>query len=105
MQILERVGLVGDSSLQHCVQQDTERPQVDVEPFVALISDHLRRQISRRAALLPDDLILGNQPTNPKVADLDASIRVHQDVIQLDVPVQHAAAVAVGKPVHDLFEN
>lgn len=105
MQILERVGFERHASLQHCIEKDSKGPQIDVEATVAVVCDYLRRKVRWRPALLFDHLVLGDESTDPEVTNFDAPVRVHEDVVQLDVSVQHATTVAVGQTVHYLFEN
>lgn len=51
------------------------------------------------------DLILSNEPADSKVAYFYVSVRVHQNVIEFDVSVENAAAVAVCNTVHYLYKN
>ena len=40
-----------------------------------------------------------------EVTDLDAVLIIKQDVVQLDVPVEHRPAMTVAQPVEDLLED
>ena len=55
--------------------------------------------------MLLDGLILRDQSADSKVAYLDASITVHQYVVQLDVTMQHTTTMTVRNTMDDLFEN
>ena len=46
-----------------------------------------------------------NQSADPEITNLDVASLVHQNVVQLNVSVQHWAAVAVSETMHHLLEN
>ena len=46
-----------------------------------------------------------NKSTDAEVTKLDAAFAIHEHVVKLDIPVQHAPAVAVTQRVEDLFED
>ena len=91
--------------MEHGVEKDAKGPKIDVVASVALVGDDFGGEVGRRPTLLLNRLVLRDQSTDSKVTDLDPFVLVHEDVVQLDVPVQHAAAVAVRDAVHDLLEN
>lgn len=47
---------------------------------------------------------LFNNLRNAEVSQLDAFLVVEQDVVELDVPVQHTSSVAVAETVEHLLE-
>ena len=55
--------------------------------------------------MLLNRLILGDQATDTEVANLDAPLMVHEDVIEFDISVQDAAAMTMSDTMHNLLEN
>ena len=96
MQIIQTCTLEGHSSLQYRIEQHSQRPNINPKPSIALISDYLRRQVSRRATLLLDRLVFIDQATYAKITNLNVAMRIHQHIIKLDVAMQHRSAVTVG---------
>jgi hypothetical protein len=91
--------------LQNRVEKHTERPDVYIEAFIAFISNDFRSQISGSSALFLNDLTLGNESTDPEVAELDCSFTVHEDIVKFDVSVQDAPTMAVSQSIDNLFKN
>ena len=46
-----------------------------------------------------------NKSTDTEVTKLDTAFAVHEHIIELDIPVQHAPAVAVTQRVEDLLKD
>lgn len=87
------------------VQADAGRPNVNFEASVARLAHDLRSGVSRRAALLVENLILRNAPTHSEVAYLDVTLAVQQNVLELQVTVHHALLVHVSDTEHELPED
>ena len=71
MQFLEILSFEGHCALKHGVEQNAERPNVNVEAFIALVSDDLRSEIGRGTTLFLDCLPFLNEATHSEVAKLD----------------------------------
>jgi hypothetical protein len=100
-------------AVQQLVQQDAERPHVDLLVLV-VAADHLGRHVLVRAAKR-DPVVrlgpgsareLGELAAPAEVGHLGHEVRVEQDVLRLEVAVQEALAVDVlqrqGHLGHDL---
>lgn len=97
--------LVGNGSADHGVEEDPEGPDVDAEATVSLISNNLRGQVGGGSALLLDELSLLHDPGDAEVAYLDSIFAVEEDVVELDVPVEHRPAVAVAQAEDYLLQQ
>ena len=86
---------------QHLVQQDSVGPPVNTGS-VGLVVDDLRSYVVRSPAeglggrAVPDSLL-----AHPEVGNLDVSLLVQHDIVQLEVPVDDP----VGVEVHDSDQN
>ena len=105
MQVLHVVGLEGYRSIKHGIKDDTGAPQVSFETLVTPISDDFRCDIGRRAALLSHDFIRADLLTHTEICDLDHTLAIEEDVIQLYISVQDILAVKVTKTLDELLEE
>jgi len=80
---------------QELVREHAERPDIDLR-VVRCFLDHLWREVVERAAQRAAVLPRADAPA--KVGDLDPAIRAHEQVLGLDVAVDHAALMAVVEP-------
>ena len=105
MQSFERLCFIRHRPLEHGIEKDAKGPQVHIVASIAIVSNDLGCEVSWCAALFLYALVLGDQSTDAKVADFDAAFMVHEDIVKLDIPVQHATAVAVCDAMHNLLED
>lgn len=105
VEILEVAGLEGHRAAEHREEKDAQRPDVHEESFVPLVDDDLWREISWCAALLLDHLALLDDLRYAKVADLDTLLAIQKDIVELDVAMNHGAAVDVRQAVRNLLED
>lgn len=73
--------------------------------MIALVKDDLWRKIGWCTALLIDCIALLDDPAHAEVAKLDPALAIHEYVVKLDVPMQHASTMAVTKGVKNLLED
>jgi hypothetical protein len=73
--------------------------------MVVLVVNYFGRQVGGCATLLLDLEAFRNKARDSEVAYLDASFTIHQDVVQLDVSMQHTSAVTVSQPIDDLLKD
>jgi hypothetical protein len=91
---------------QHGIEDNSSTPNVRLEALIPFASKHLWCYIGRGSTLLGLGLILvRNQLANSKIAYLYVSFRSEQDVVQLNVSMQHTLMVHVLKTFDDLCEN
>jgi len=91
---------------EHRVEHDASAPDVGLEPAISLPFEHFRRDVGWGTALLMLYLILAlHQLANSKIANLYIALGREQNVVQFDVPVEHALAVHVHQPLDELAEH
>lgn len=105
MELAHVVGLEWHCSVKHGEEHDSATPDVHGESVVPLISEYLWRDVRRRSTLLRHLLSLLDDLADAKVAELDLALRVQEYVVEFDVAVQDALAVAVGEALDDLLEE
>jgi hypothetical protein len=90
---------LGRLAFEHPVQRGAQRPEVGLYGRGAL-ADPLRRDVARRSE---DDVVgeVAVEHGHPEVGEQDAAVVGEQDVVRLDVAVQHAGAVHGLEPVED----
>ena len=79
----------GKSAAQQGVEDDPTRPDVDLGPGVELARDDLRRGVVWRAATRPQELSVCHHVGQAKVSYLDVLLLVQQQVLGLQVAVDH----------------
>ena len=90
VQIVHGVRLERDRAVEHGVQHDPCTPDIRLEPVVALVSQDLGSDVGRGATLLGHLLFQGlDHSRDAEVGDLDVAVAVQEDVVQLDVSVDH----------------
>ncbi len=70
-----------------------------------MVGDDFGGDVGRSAALIVDESVFVDDFADTKVADLDATFTVEQDVVELDVAMKDVAAVDVGESIDDLAED
>lgn len=105
MQLSQRLRPKRHSPHHHRIQENPQRPDIRREPHIPLPREHLGRDVGGGPALLAHKLVLAHDLGDAEVADLDASVGVKEDVVELHVPVDDRAAVDVGESVEDLTED
>ena len=104
-EVADLVGLEGHIPVEHRIQADARRPNVDREALVPHVLHDFRSDVRWCSALLEQQLILFSPSTHAEVTDLDVSVAVEQDVIKFDVSVGNSVVVQVGDALHDLLEH
>ena len=80
---------------QHLVEQDTQGPPVNREPVV-LRPEDLRRDVVRCPAECGGGVALADPfLAHPVVGELDVTLVVEEDVVQLEIPADDAPLVQV----------
>lgn len=105
MQLFKRLRFERHCPIEHRVEQHSKGPHVHEESFVALVDDDLWCEVSRRAALLLDNLTFLDDLRHSEVANLDSFLAVKQNIVELDVSMDNRAAMDVRQSVEYLFEN
>lgn len=77
----------------HEVEQNAERPDVDVWTVVAVVTEELGRSVGRRTAERRQRLVGSAVCTEAEVADLDEVLRCEENVLGLEVPVNDVLTV------------
>mmetsp|Transcript_17532 Transcript_17532/g.44529 ORF Transcript_17532/g.44529 Transcript_17532/m.44529 type:complete len:331 (-) Transcript_17532:174-1166(-) len=97
------------AACQHHVQHHPQRPDVRRRARIALLGQHLRRDVVWRPARRHQLAVLGvgrlRQRTQPKVRQLGGPVLCQQHVLRLEVAVVYALRVAVGQRVHELVQH
>lgn len=76
MQLRHIISFEGHSPEQHCVETHTQTPAVNSKTCIPLALDDFRRDVSWSATLLTHDLFILELLGDPKIADLDDTIRI-----------------------------
>lgn len=100
VEFLHIVGFEWHDSEGEEVQQNAQGPDVTFEGNFAFCLYDFRGQIGRSPASVEDFLALFDQVRNPEVADFRFEVRVEEDVVQFDVPVDDLVLVKVVDPHH-----
>lgn len=96
LQLAHVSGLERHRSEEHRVEHDASAPDVRLEASVALASEDLWGDVGWCSALLRLQLVLVlDELADSEVADLDVALRGQEDVVQLDVSVEHLLLVDV----------
>lgn len=83
--------LEGHSSVEHSIQDYSCTPNIRLEPFVSLASEHLRSNVCRCATLLSlGGILVWDKLADSEIADLDISFGSKKDVIELYVSVENS---------------
>lgn len=105
VQVFKISGFERNGPAEHGEEEDTKRPYVDEEAFIAFVNDYFWSKICWSTALLLYDLTLLYYFGNAKVADLDPFLTIEKYVVELDVTMNDGPAVNVGKSVSNLLED
>ena len=98
LKLLHIGGLKRHSPVQHGVEDDSSGPDVTLESFIASTLEHLRGNVSWSSALFSlHGLRRLDYLGDSEVADFDVSFGSQQNVVQLDVSVQHPLRVDVSQ--------
>jgi len=87
MQLLKVWRFKWDRARKHSIQENSERPNIDKEAFIASILDDLRCQVGRCATLLLNNLAFAYDFADAKITNLNSLLGVKQYIIELDVAV------------------
>mmetsp|Transcript_10454 Transcript_10454/g.43278 ORF Transcript_10454/g.43278 Transcript_10454/m.43278 type:complete len:343 (+) Transcript_10454:2484-3512(+) len=109
LDLLEQVrdGLVveGEGAAQERVQDHPARPHVHLRTAVELTGDNLRRGVVRRPARRLQKVPVPHHVAQAKVRDLHVGLGVQQEVLGLEIAVDHHVAVAVLDAGDDLLKE
>lgn len=81
MEILKVLGFKRHSSAKHCIEKNSEGPNVHKEAFITLVNNDFRSQISRSSALLLNDLALLYDLGDTEIADLNSFLTVKEYIV------------------------
>ena len=95
----------GNSALKHRIKHHSKTPRVSEESFIAFICYDLWSNVCWCSTLLLDELMLLDDLGHSEITQFDSFLIVEQDIIQLDVSVQHASTVTMSQTIDDLFED
>jgi hypothetical protein len=95
VQILHIVCLKRDCAVKEGVEDDTSRPEISLETRIPTVSNDLWGDVSWRAALLTHNLTLADLLRDSEIRDLNLSLTVQEDVVQLDVTMKDIASVQI----------
>lgn len=99
-------GLEGHRTEEHGVEHNSSTPNIGLETAVALPFEYFGSDVRRRTALLMLNLVLAlYKLAYSKIANLDIALRGQQDVVQLDVAMEHALAVHIHQALDQLTEH
>ena len=86
-------------------QTDPGRPYIRRTPFIPMIKHYFRRDISWSSTLLKQYFIdRAKSPAHSKIADLHITMAIQQNILQLDIPVDHLLLMHVENAEHQLSE-
>ena len=96
--LLVQVGCLGvlerQKSANHCVENNSTRPEIAFETKVAFSSNHFRRGIARRTARRPQSAVGWLiEVAEAKINDLERVVVVDQEVFRLEVSVAYSTLV------------
>ena len=77
MQIRDVRSLKRNCSLNHCVKQNTQRPNVGTKPLIASVNDNLWGEVSWRSTLLMDTLPFLYKAGNAEIAKFNTAVSIH----------------------------
>lgn len=86
----------GHCAEEHRVEHNASTPNVASEALIALILEDLGCDVGGSTTLLVHGLTRRDKLGDAEVANLDISLRREQNIVQLDVSVQHTLRVTVG---------
>lgn len=95
----------GEAAVQEGVEQHSCGPDICRWAGVLDLGDDLGRHVGRRAAEHPDLLMIRDASREAEVDELHVLVLVEENVLQLDVSVGYALAVAVLQCHQDLAED
>ena len=93
LQLRDRLGAERHHAGEHEVEQDAERPHVDPHAEVVFVAEQLRRGVRRRATESAQRLVDRADDAEAEVAHLDGAQPRQEDVLRLQVAVDHAVLV------------
>ena len=105
MQVCHVTCLERHRTEEHGVEYDTSAPNVAREVAIAFIFEHFWCYVGRSTALLGHLLSRRDKVRHSKVADFDITKRGEQDVVKLDIAMEHVLCVAIGKASDNLAEE
>jgi len=91
-----------ETSVEHRLEQDPASLDVYRRATLLFLQHYLRRHLGRGPAEDAHLLVVGDACGEPEVYQLDVVLLVQQDILQLDVPVGDALAVALAERQDDL---
>lgn len=92
----------GEASAEESKEQDTTGPNVGRRPAKFFLADDLRRHVRWSAAEDLDLFVVRDARAETKVYDLDVALGIKHDILELDVSVANALAVAVLQSAYHL---
>jgi len=104
MKLIHARSFEWNCTVKHGKQNNSCAPQVDAKAVSVLVFEDLGSNICRCSALL---FHLGSRYTllaDTKVCNLDRTLAVKQDVIQLDVSVANMLRMNILETINNLFE-
>lgn len=105
VEVIVSLASEGEAAVQEGVEQHSCGPDICRWAGVLDLGDDLGRHVGRRAAEHPDLLVIRNASREAEVDELHVLVLVEEDVLQLDVSVGNALAVAVLQGHEDLAED
>ena len=105
VEVIVSLASEGEAAVQEGVEQHSCGPDICRWAGVLDLGDDLGRHVGRRAAEHPDLLVIRNASREAEVDELHILVLVEEDVLQLDVSVGNALAVAVLQCHQDLAED
>jgi len=89
LQLPDGVGAERQHADDHEVEEDAERPDVDVRPVIAVVAEQLRRRVRRRATERAERLPGDARRAEAEITQFDLLHAREVDVLGLQVPVHH----------------
>jgi len=105
VELIHVVGLEGHRTVQHGVEKYAETPHVHKKPLVAFVSDQFWGNVSWGATLLFHNLPFPSNFRNSEITEFNPTFSIKQNIVKLDVPVEHRSTMAVSETVNNLFED
>ncbi len=105
MKICHIVRLEWYCSIQHRIEHNPCTPQVSTKAPVTFVSENFGCNIGWCSTLFLDELMLLDDLGHSEITQFNSFLIIEQDVIQLDVSVKHASAVAMTQTIDDLLED
>lgn len=104
MELIHRLCLERDSTVEHGEEYDTRTPHIDIKA-VATVAQDLRSDVGWRATLFAHNLIGLYLPGDTEVSDLYIAFAIEEDIVKFDIAMRNILGMNVAQSINNLLEN